>query len=85
MEKQRRDFLEIQDTNKDEKLDKQELMQLIFPANYSAADSEAKQLLMESDTNKVQIHFNLTFYSSNSLTNGHAEDFTSVSPSTVSL
>ncbi|XP_053275996.1 calumenin-A isoform X2 [Pleuronectes platessa] len=52
MEKQRRDFLEIQDANKDEKLDKQELMQLIFPPNYNVAGSEAKQLLKESDTNK---------------------------------
>ena len=83
VEKERKDFLEFKDKNKDGKLDKQELRELIFPANSNIADNEAQHLLKESDTDKVKSHFLLFIL--NSLSNVHRDALTSVSPSTLSL
>lgn len=50
---EREQFSEFRDKNKDGKMDKEETMDWILPADYDHAEAEAKHLVYESDTNKV--------------------------------
>ncbi|KTF79779.1 hypothetical protein cypCar_00032769 [Cyprinus carpio] len=49
---EREQFSEFRDKNKDGKMDKEETMDWILPADYDHAEAEAKHLVYESDTNK---------------------------------
>lgn len=51
---EREQFSEFRDKNKDGKMDKEETMDWILPADYDHAEAEAKHLVYESDTNKVR-------------------------------
>lgn len=51
--REREQFSEFRDKNKDGKMDKEETMDWILPADYDHAEAEAKHLVYESDTNKV--------------------------------
>lgn len=51
---EREQFSEFRDKNKDGKMDKDETMDWILPADYDHAEAEAKHLVYESDTNKVR-------------------------------
>lgn len=53
---EREQFSEFRDKNKDGKMDKEETMDWILPADYDHAEAEAKHLVYESDTNKVRKH-----------------------------
>lgn len=50
---EREQFSEFRDKNKDGKMDKEETMDWILPADYDHAEAEAKHLVYESDTDKV--------------------------------
>ncbi|XP_073336477.1 calumenin-A [Pagrus major] len=49
---ERQQFSEFRDKNNDGKMDKEETMDWILPADYNHAEAEAKHLLHESDANK---------------------------------
>ncbi|XP_038157431.1 calumenin-A-like isoform X2 [Cyprinodon tularosa] len=49
---ERQQFYEFRDKNKDGKMDREETLDWILPADYDHAVAEAKHLLYESDTNK---------------------------------
>lgn len=51
---ERQQFAEFRDKNNDGKMDKEETLDWILPSDYDHAEAEAKHLLYESDTNKVQ-------------------------------
>lgn len=51
---EREQFSEFRDKNKDGKMDKEETMDWILPADYDHAEAEAKHLVYESDSNKVR-------------------------------
>lgn len=54
---EREQFSEFRDKNKDGKMDKEETMDWILPADYDHAEAEAKHLVYESDSNKVGLLF----------------------------
>ncbi|MEQ2173020.1 hypothetical protein GOODEAATRI_027433, partial [Goodea atripinnis] len=54
---ERQQFSEFRDKNKDGKMDREETLDWILPADYDHAIAEAKHLLYESDTNKVGLEF----------------------------
>lgn len=53
---EREQFSEFRDKNKDGKMDREETMDWILPADYDHAEAEAKHLVYESDSNKVGFH-----------------------------
>eukprot|EP00062_Callorhinchus_milii_P025435 gi/632986418/ref/XP_007910227.1/ PREDICTED: reticulocalbin-3 isoform X2 [Callorhinchus milii] len=71
---ERQQFREIRDTNKDGKLDRQEVTQWILPGEYDHAESESRHLIYESDMNKdgqlnkEEFLENYTKFASSSLT-----------------
>lgn len=50
---ERQQFSEFRDKNNDGKMDREETLDWILPADYDHAVAEAKHLLHESDSNKV--------------------------------
>lgn len=50
---ERQQFSEFRDKNQDGKMDREETLDWILPADYDHAIAEAKHLLYESDSNKV--------------------------------
>ncbi|CAJ1054363.1 calumenin-A [Xyrichtys novacula] len=52
VESERQQFAEFRDKNKDGKMDKEETLDWILPADYDHAEAEAKHLLHESDANQ---------------------------------
>lgn len=51
---EREQFSEFRDRNKDGKMDKDETRDWILPSDYDHAEAEAKHLVYESDSDKVQ-------------------------------
>uniref|UniRef100_A0A8C4RTD1 Reticulocalbin-3 n=1 Tax=Erpetoichthys calabaricus TaxID=27687 RepID=A0A8C4RTD1_ERPCA len=52
---EREQFSDFRDTNKDGKMDKDEIRHWILPQDYDHAQAEARHLMYESDTDKDQI------------------------------
>lgn len=52
---EREQFSQHRDTNKDGKMDKDEVQKWIIPDDYDHSDSEAKHLIHESDDDKVDV------------------------------
>lgn len=50
---ERQQFADFRDKNGDGKMDREETLDWILPADYDHAAAEAKHLLYESDANKV--------------------------------
>jgi len=50
---ERQQFSEFRDKNNDGKMDREETLDWILPADYDHSEAEAKHLLHESDANKV--------------------------------
>lgn len=51
---EREQFTEFRDKNKDGKMDKEETRDWILPQDYDHAEAEAKHLVYEADSDKVQ-------------------------------
>ena len=52
---EREQFSEFRDKNKDGKMDREETMDWILPSDYDHAEAEAKHLVYESDSDKVNL------------------------------
>ena len=50
---ERQQFTDIRDVNKDGKMDNEEVKSWIIPADYDHSEAEARHLVFEADTDKV--------------------------------
>ena len=51
--REKEQFRDIRDKNKDGFMDREEIREWIIPPDYDHSEAEAKHLILESDTNKV--------------------------------